>query len=260
MGMDIYPDLKEEVGSLILAVRNLSSTWEQTYQVVNGIMCFGVGMSAFCLVKKKKKEEKENVKSSGNENHMTSWRGFMKMELYYRATSHVRDWEPVTSALWALSLVEKAVPVWIRFAPRLGDEQSMWMQNGCKSMHVLLHDIKWIMRHGHLDCFQKPPLGGKPNTKPRDHGIPNAHNRWFILFYRVWGSTWVWVHWNSSCLRTGHISLHTTLESPRPHYMILEVCVRMAFGHPKSCHRGHDVGSDSQWIFRFHLLYGSRIL
>jgi hypothetical protein len=26
------------------------------------------------------------------------------------------------------------------------------------------------MIHGHLDCFNKPPLGGKPNTKPRDHG------------------------------------------------------------------------------------------
>jgi hypothetical protein len=37
------------------------------------------------------------------------------------------------------------------------------------------------MFHGHLHYFQKPPLGGKPNTKLRDYGTPNAHNRWFIL-------------------------------------------------------------------------------
>ena len=39
------------------------------------------------------------------------------------------------------------------------------------------------MFHGRLDYFQKPPLGGRPNTKPEgDHGTLNAHNRWFILF------------------------------------------------------------------------------
>ena len=26
------------------------------------------------------------------------------------------------------------------------------------------------MFHGHLDCFQKPPLEGRPNTKRGDHG------------------------------------------------------------------------------------------
>ena len=35
---------------------------------------------------------------------------------------------------------------------------------------------------GHLDYFQKPPLGGKHGTKPRDHGTPNAHNRWLFYF------------------------------------------------------------------------------
>ena len=39
--------------------------------------------------------------------------------------------------------------------------------------------------HGHLDYFQEPPLGGRPNTKPGDHGTLNAHNRWFILFFHV---------------------------------------------------------------------------
>ena len=52
-----------------------------------------------------------------------------------------------------------------------------WMQ----SLHGFLYDIKWIIFYGHLDYFQKPSLGGRPNTKPGDHGTPNAHNRWFIL-------------------------------------------------------------------------------
>ena len=33
------------------------------------------------------------------------------------------------------------------------------------------------MSHGHVDYFQKPPFGGRPNTKPGDHGTPNVHNR-----------------------------------------------------------------------------------
>ena len=47
------------------------------------------------------------------------------------------------------------------------------------------------MFHGHLDYFQKPPLGGRPNIKLGDHGTPNAYNRWFVLFYHVWGSAWI---------------------------------------------------------------------
>jgi hypothetical protein len=45
--------------------------------------------------------------------------------------------------------------------------------------------------------FQKPSLGGRPNTKPGDHGTLNSHNRWFILFYHGWGPTRIEIHWNS---------------------------------------------------------------
>ena len=38
-----------------------------------------------------------------------------------------------------------------------------------------------------LGLFQKPPLGGRLDTKPGDHSTPDAHNDWFILFYQVWG-------------------------------------------------------------------------
>ena len=47
-------------------------------------------------------------------------------------------------------------------------------------LHGFLRGIERIVFHGHLDYFLKPPLGGRPNTKPGDHGILNAHNR---LFY-----------------------------------------------------------------------------
>ena len=80
------------------------------------------------------------------------------------------------------------------------------------------------MFHGHLDYFQKPHLGGRLNTKLGDHGTLNAHNHWFILSYHVRGPAWREVYWNSIWWRPSHIWLHTTLEDPWPHYMILEVC------------------------------------
>ena len=43
-----------------------------------------------------------------------------------------RDWEPVTIKLQALSSVEKAEPVQVRFTLSFRDQQSMWMQDGCK--------------------------------------------------------------------------------------------------------------------------------
>ena len=79
------------------------------------------------------------------------------------------------------------------------------------------------MFHGHSDYSQKPLLGGRPNTKPGDHGTLNAHNRWFILFYHVWGPAWIEIHWNSIGLRAwSHMTLHYTWGSVT-HYMILEV-------------------------------------
>ena len=69
----------------------------------------------------------------------------------YSGPLYTRDWEPVTIALQALSLVEKAEPVHIRFTLRSRDQRGMWMQDACKSLH---HGIKWITFHGHLDYFQ----------------------------------------------------------------------------------------------------------
>jgi hypothetical protein len=50
-------------------------------------------------------------------------------------------------------------------------------------------------------------------TKPGDHDTPNAHNRWFILFYHVWGPAWIKIHWNSIRLREwSHMTSHYTWE------------------------------------------------
>ena len=96
-----------------------------------------------------------------------------------------------------------------------------WMQ----SLHGFLYGIKWIMFHDHLDNFPIPPLGCRPNTKPADHGIPNAHHHWFILLYHAWGPAWIETHWNSIWLSApSHMASHATLEGPWPHYMTLEVC------------------------------------
>ena len=67
------------------------------------------------------------------------------------------------------------------------------------------------MFHGRLVYFQKPLLAGRPNTKVGDHGTPIVHNRWFILFYHMWGPTWVKIHWNGNWLRIrSHMTSHGT--------------------------------------------------
>ena len=122
-----------------------------------------------------------------------------------------RDREHVTITLQALSLVEKAEPVQVCFTLCLRDQWSIWMQDGCKHPHGFLHGIEWIMFHGHLDYFKKSPPGGRPNIKLGDHGTPITHNRWFILFYHVWGPAWSELHWNSIWYITwSHMTSHYT--------------------------------------------------
>jgi hypothetical protein len=70
------------------------------------------------------------------------------------------------------------------------------------------------MLHGHLDYFQKPPLVGRLSTKLGDHDTWKAYNRWFILFYHVWGSACIEIHWNSIWLRArSHMTSHYTWQS-----------------------------------------------
>jgi hypothetical protein len=45
-----------------------------------------------------------------------------------------------------------------------------------------------------------------------------------FYFYHVWGPAWMEIHCYRSWLKARHIWLHTILEVPWPHHMILEVC------------------------------------
>ena len=79
---------------------------------------------------------------------------------------------------------------WKRWSQSKFASHYTWGTNGvceCKmdvSLHGFLCGIEWIMVHGHLNYFQIPPLGGRPNTKPLGgHGILNTHN--VDLFYFI---------------------------------------------------------------------------
>ena len=141
---------------------------------------------------------------------------------------HTQYWEPVTITLQALSMVEKAKLVQVRFTLYLRAHRSMWMQDGCKvymDFYMALNGSYLI--HVTWTIFKKPPLGGRPNTKPDRKTLKLQTLTTIDLLYfnmcedpREWKlieTTFGWRH--------GHILwLHTTLEDPWPHYMILEVC------------------------------------
>ena len=74
------------------------------------------------------------------------------------------DWEPMTFTLQALSLVEKVESVQVRFTLCLRDPMEYLNARWMQSLHGFLHNIEWIIFHGHLDYFWKSPLGGRPNT------------------------------------------------------------------------------------------------
>ena len=68
-----------------------------------------------------------------------------------------RDWEPVTNALQALSLVEKAEPVQVQCTLHLRDQRSMWMHDGCKvymDSYMISNGscfmVTWIIFKNHL--------------------------------------------------------------------------------------------------------------
>ena len=86
-----------------------------------------------------------------------------------------------------------------------------WMQDGCT-----VYMDSYMASNGSCfmvswTTFKKPLLGGKPHTKPGDHGIPNTHDCWFILFYHVWGPAWIDIHWNIIQPRArSHMTSHYT--------------------------------------------------
>ena len=113
--------------------------------------------------------------------------------------------------------VQVREPVQVRFTLRLRDQRSMRMQDGCK-----VYMDSCMASNGSrfmVTCiiFENHLLEVGPT---QNHDTMAC---WFILFYHVWRPAWIDIHWNSMWLRPNHTWLHTTLEGPWPHYMILEV-------------------------------------
>ena len=121
--------------------------------------------------------------------------------------------------------VEKVEPVQVWFTICLRNQWSMWMQDGCK-----VYMDSYMASNGSCfmvtwTIFQRPPLGGRPNTKLGDHVTMESRNHWFIMLLSCVRKPPPLPSWTGLAFGwgPGHISLHTTLEGPWPHYMILEV-------------------------------------
>ena len=67
------------------------------------------------------------------------------------------------------------------------DVKSTWTPTWHRMDHV-----SWSLGSFSKTIFLEVGLTGN-----QDHGIPNAHNHWFIWFYHVWGLEWIKFHWNS---------------------------------------------------------------
>jgi hypothetical protein len=133
-------------------------------------------------------------------NPNTKWHASW-VEVFYFGPLHTRDREPVTITPQALSLVEKVEPVQVCFTLHLRDQRSKWMWDGCKVyMNFYMASTRsWFMVTWTI--FENYLLEVGLTHNPGDHDTPNAHNCWFILFYRVWGPTWIEIHWNGIWLR-----------------------------------------------------------
>ena len=137
---------------------------------------------------------------------------------------HTRDWEPMNITLQALSFVGKVEPVRVRFTLRLRDQRSMWMQDGCKvyvdsymALNIPCFMVTCIIFKNYL---LEVGLTGESTalwtltTVDLFYFImcedpqPRMNRRSLKLAFG-WGASHTW--------------LHTILEGPWPHYMILEV-------------------------------------
>ena len=142
---------------------------------------------------------------------------------------HTRDWEPTTSTLHALSLVEKVEPVQVFFTLRLRDQWSMWMQDGYKvyidsymASNGSCFMVTWIIFWNHL--LEVGVTQNQEITTLRM--FTNADLFYIIMVLRARMNRNSLIEITFGWGR-GHIWLHTTLENPWPYYMILEVVSRL---------------------------------
>ena len=101
------------------------------------------------------------------------------------------------------------------------DVTSTWLP----TWHWMDH-VSWS-----LGYFWKSPLRGRSNTKLGEHGIRNAHNCGFILFYHVQGSAWIQNSLKQHLVE-GMVTYDFTLHlRVRDHIAWFWRCLGMTFGH-----------------------------
>jgi hypothetical protein len=119
----------------------------------------------------------------------------------------------------------------------LRDQHGKCLQDGCK-VYVASNGL-CIMVTWTIFKYQLLEVGLRQNRETMALWTLTIIDLFY--FIHVWGPTWSKIHWNSIWLRYCHICLHTTLEDPWPHYMILKVSWdglwKFSFGHSQS--QGH---------------------
>ena len=101
----------------------------------------------------------------------------------------------MTITLQALSLVEKAEVVQVRFTLPLRDQWSMWMQDGCKVYMALNGScfmVTWSILKNHL---LKVVLTQNQETM----ALRTLTTIYLFIYsiYHVFGPTWITIQWNS---------------------------------------------------------------
>jgi hypothetical protein len=96
------------------------------------------------------------------------------------------------------------------------DVKSIWIDSYMTSNGPCFM-VTWIIFKNHL-----LEVGQTQNWETMAFGTHTTVDLFY--FYHVWGPAWIEIHLNSIWLRARSIWLHTTLEGPWPHYMILGVC------------------------------------
>ena len=154
------------------------------------------------------------MSSSPNlENH------YAKQQILTLGSLHTLDREPMTITLQALSLMEKGEPVQVLFTQRLRDQQSMWMQDGCK-----VHMDSYMASNGSCSMVTSTTfknhlmeVGLTQNQENMALQILTTVN---LFYFNMCEDP---REWKFIEIAFGHIWLHTTLEGPWPYDMNLEV-------------------------------------
>ena len=161
---------------------------------------------------------------------------------------HTRDWEPVTITLQALSLVEMAELLQVRYCTpwRLRDQRSLWMHDGCEVYMISYMTSDGSCVHVSLELFSKI-TSWRSACKPTPHPKPKP----------------IKAHGSSTLVYEGHFK--HAIESPwslhfkRSHWWKWRSRSKFATSHcdawgtNRVCECTMDV--KFTWILTWHLMY-----